>query len=92
MAQLAYATATGDAAVAGAGGNPRTLYGVVLTPAAALSTVEVRDGSGGAIRLKLQAAASGSSAIWSDPNGVTFSSSIHLTLAGASAVAAVCFS
>jgi hypothetical protein len=91
MAQLAYATATGDVALAGAGGNPRTLYSVVLTPAAALSTVEVRDGSGGAIRLKLQAAASGGSVVWSDENGVAFSSSIHLTLAGASAVAAVSY-
>lgn len=83
---LGRATATGDV-VAGR----RTLHSVVLTPAAAVATLDIRDGSGGAVLLSLQAAANGSSVIWAAGSprgqeaGLPFGSSIHATLAGAGA-------
>lgn len=82
---LTQVTATGDVVTA----VPAYLRSVVLTPAAAVSTLEVRDGSGGVVRLKLQAAANGNSAVWraGSKQGVQFSSSIHATLSGAGAVA-----
>lgn len=81
---LKQVTATGDV-VAG----PVMLRSVVLTPAAAVSTLEVRDDSTGDVRLSLQAAANGGSAVWvaGDGGGVLFSTSVHATLTGASASA-----
>lgn len=89
MSQLKRVTATGDVAAAGTGGGARVLRSVVLTPAAAAATLDVRDGSGGAIIASLQAAANGNSAIWSvvDRAGVPFTTAIHATIAGASASA-----
>jgi hypothetical protein len=88
MSFLKRVTATGDVAT-----GSRQLHSVTLTPAAAASTVDVRDGSGGAIILSLQAAANGSSVVWlaasprGEQPGVECSTSIHATIAGASASA-----
>lgn len=74
-------------------GNVRTgsvkLRSVVLTPAAALSTLDVRDGSGGNVIMSLQAAASGASVPWmsGDEDGVVFGTAVHATLVGAGASA-----
>jgi hypothetical protein len=85
---LKHITATGDVdAVAG-----KSVLSVVLSPAAAVSTLELRDGgSGGTIRLKLQAAANGTSPVWTsgDDQGVKFYGVLHATLTGASATAAI---
>jgi hypothetical protein len=52
-------TATGDIAV-----GPAMLHGAILTPAAAVATAVIREnGSGGTIRVSLQAAANGSSVV-----------------------------
>jgi hypothetical protein len=82
-------TATGDVAT-----GARTLYGVALTPAAALATLDVRDSSGGTVVLSLQAAANGSSVIWQASNqrrgelaGILVGSSLHATISGAGASA-----
>jgi hypothetical protein len=88
MATLKRVTATGDVAT-----GKRLLHSVTLTPAAAVSTLDVRDSNTGAIVLSLQAAANGSSVVWdaSSPRGeqpgIPFGSSIHATIAGASASA-----
>ncbi|HEU4542204.1 MAG TPA: hypothetical protein VFR23_13835 [Jiangellaceae bacterium] len=83
MANLRRVTATGNVVT-----GPVVLRSVMLTPAAAVSTLELRDGSGGAIVLTLQAAASGSSSVWSAGKaGVLFSSALHATLSGAGAAA-----
>src|SRR5262245_29025983 len=61
---------------------------VVLTPAAAVATVVIRDGgAGGTTRLSLQAAANGNSVVWTsigDP--MTFGTDVHTTIAGAGAL------
>ena len=83
MAQIKRITATGDVAV-----GTKHLLGAVLTPAAAASTLDIRDGSGGAIVASLAAAANGASVpVKFERPGVLFSSSIHATIAGASASA-----
>lgn len=89
MSTLKKVTATGDVAAAGAGGNPRRLLGVILTPAAAVASVDVRDGDGTTVLASLQAAANGASATWQagDPNGVPCMAAIHATLAGTGASA-----
>ena len=81
---LVQVSATGDVVAAG-----RRLQSVVLSPATAASSVEVRDGAAGPVRLTLKALANGASVGWTsgDPDGVPFSAAIHATLAGASAVA-----
>jgi hypothetical protein len=93
MSSLAKAVATGNV-VSGRG----QLNSVILTPAAAVSTVDIRlDGSGGTVVASLQAAASGNSVIWraSDQQygqagaGVAFPGPLHVTLAGAGASVAV---
>jgi hypothetical protein len=90
---LVKAVATGNI-VSGRG----QLNSVILTPAAAVSTVDVRlDGSGGTVVLSLQAAASGSSVVWraSDQQygqagaGVAFAGPLHVTLSGAGASVSV---
>lgn len=69
-------TATGDISV-----GPATIYGFVLTPAAAVATAVIREGgSGGTIVMSLQAAANGSSAIVMFPMSIA---DPHVTLAGA---------
>lgn len=81
---LKQVSATGDVVTGTA-----VLRSVVLTAAAATSTVAVRDGSGGAVRLTLSAVANGT-AVWvaGSGDGVRFSTSIHATISGAAAVAA----
>lgn len=83
---LAKVTATGDVAAAGSGGNARALYSVVLSPAAAVAALDLRDGSGGSVIATLQAAANGGSVVWR-LGGVPFASAIHATLSGAGASA-----
>lgn len=66
---------------------PAVLRSVVLTAAAATSTVIIKDGSSGAARLTLSAVAN-TSVVWNaGPDGVHFGTAIHATLSGASAVA-----
>ena len=86
---LVQVAATGDVV-----SGQRRLHSVVLSPAAAASAVEIRDGSGGAIRLTLKPVANGASIPWAaaDRSGIPFTSAIHATLAGASAVASVEYS
>ena len=75
-------TGTGTALAA-----PAALGTVVLTPSAALSTLVLRDnGAAGTIKLSLQAAANGSSVVFSPEGGrVMFYTDIHATLVGAAA-------
>ncbi len=78
---------TGTANVGGSAGG--SIRSVTLTPAAALSTLVIREsGSGGTIIASLQAAASGNSAqVRFD--GAAYSGQLHATLVGASAVAVI---
>jgi hypothetical protein len=73
--------------------GPLYLKSVVLTPAAALSTASLQDSAagGGTDVISLQAAASGSSAVWTagDPDGVFFGTGLYLTLSGAGAAVSV---
>jgi hypothetical protein len=80
---LKQVSATGD--VTGAG---RFLQSVVLTAGSDAATLLVKDGSGGATRLTLKAAAN-TSVPWTsgDPDGVAFSATIHATLSGTGPVA-----
>ena len=89
MSVLKKVAATGDVAAAGAGGNPRQLYSAILSPAAAVATLDVRDSSGGTVLATLQAAANGAAVVWQagSRSGVSFASSIHATLTGAGASA-----
>jgi hypothetical protein len=86
---LVQVSATGDV-VAG----QRVLHSVVLSPAAAACSVEIRDGASGAIRLTLKAVANGASVGWAaaDRSGIPFSSAIHATVAGAGALVNVEYS
>lgn len=56
---LVQASATGDVVT-----GQRRLHSVVLSPAAAASQVEIRDGASGPIRLTLKAPANGASIPW----------------------------
>lgn len=80
---LEQVSATGDVEA-----GPVYLHSVVLAGGSAASTVDVRDGSGNAVKLTLKAAI-GESATWTagDAQGVLFSSAVHATLAGTGAVA-----
>lgn len=89
MSTLTKAAATGNVVTAAG-----QLHSVILTPAAAVSTVDIRlDGSGGTVVASLQAAANGNSVVWQAVgeqrgvagNGVRFPGPLHVTLAGASA-------
>lgn len=89
MSTLTRVAATGDVAT-----GARTLHSVILTPAAAAATLEVRVAGGtGNPLLSLSAPANGASAIWhaASPRGqapgVPFGAGIHATLTGASASA-----
>lgn len=86
---LTQVAATGDVVT-----GSTFVHSIVLTPAAAVATLEIRDGAAGAVRVKLQAAANGNSATWTsgDHEGVLFSSTVHATLSGAGAVAAAEYS
>ena len=85
---LKQVSATGDVDVTNAKQGAK-LFSVVLTPAAAVSTLVVKDGgSGGTTILSLQAAANGNSAVWRSGSGVPLNGVLHATLSGASAVAA----
>jgi hypothetical protein len=62
----------------------------LLTPAAAVATLVVRDGgAGGTVKAELQAAANGSTVEVSVPGGEAFGTDCHATLGGAGAVAYV---
>lgn len=83
--RLTKVTATGDVET-----RKGYLKSIILTPAAAVSTLDVRlDGSGGTVVASLQAAANGASAIWEsgDDDGVPFGGALHATLAGVGASA-----
>jgi hypothetical protein len=86
---LAQVSATGNVA-----SGQRRLHSVVLSPAAAAATLEVRDGASGPIRLALKALINGPSVPWAagDRSGIPFSSAIHATLTGAGALASFEFS
>lgn len=86
---LVEVAATGDVTTT----VPAYLHSVTFTAAGTTPSLEVRDGSGGAVRLTLQAAV-GETVTWTagDPRGVQFSTSIHATLAGAGSVASFEFS
>jgi hypothetical protein len=75
-------TATGDIVATADGGTTKiTIHGLVLTPAAAAATAVIREnGSGGTIRMSLQAAASGGSVIVNVPFQIA---DPHVTLGGA---------
>jgi hypothetical protein len=79
---LKQVSATGDVAT-----GYQTLTSILFTPGTAASTLEVRDGSGGAILATFKGAANGPSIPW-DLQGVQFYTSIHATLTGAAALAA----
>lgn len=82
MLQCTEVSATG-AALTGVGG--RRLRGVRLVAAAAASTAVLRDGGGaGPILARLQCAANDVDDIWV-PEGIAFTTSVHVTLTGASA-------
>lgn len=87
MGALRQVSATGDVIT-----GVHRLYGVVLTPAAAVATLEIRDGSSGTVLLTLQAAASGSSVTPELGGCVQFATAIHATLSGAGALAAFHYS
>lgn len=80
---LKQVTATGDVVT----GSAR-LLSASLAGGSAASTVDIRDGSGGAVRLTLKAAI-GDTVSWTagDSDGVLFSSTVHATLTGAGAAA-----
>lgn len=86
--QLVQPAADGDVVT-----GPVYLHSVVFTGADTANTLELRDGSGGAVRLTLKAAA-GASVAWRSghPDGVLFSTSINYAHAGAGAVAALEYS
>jgi len=67
------------------------LKSVMLTPAAAVAMLDVRDDTSGAttILLSVQSAVSGNSAGWTsgDTEGVWMTTGIHATLTGAGATA-----
>lgn len=86
MSDLVHNTATATIAAVGKHAQVKS---VVLTPAAAKSTVVVRTGgASGTVKLALQAAADGSSVIWESGNeaGVLFPDGIHITVTGAGAL------
>lgn len=85
---LKQVAATGDVVT----GSVR-LHSAAVAGAGAAAVVDVRDGSGGAVRLTLKAAA-GEAATWvaGDREGVLFSTAIHATLTGAGALASFEFS
>jgi hypothetical protein len=74
-------TATGDITA-----GPAVLYGFVLTPAAAVATAVIREGgSGGTIRMALQAAANGGSVVVAFAVPMTLIDP-HVTLSGVGAL------
>lgn len=79
---LKQVAATGDVVT----GSTR-LLSASLAGGSAASTVDIRDGSGGAVRLTLKAAI-GDTVSWTsgDKNGVLFSTAVHATVAGAGAL------
>jgi len=81
---LVQVSATGDVVT-----GQRRLHSVILSPAGAAATLEVRDSASGAIRLTLKALINGPSVPWvaGDRSGIPFSSAIHATLTGAGALA-----
>jgi hypothetical protein len=92
MSTLVKVAATGNVTPAARG----QLRSVILTPAAAIATLDIRlDGSGGTVVASLQAAASGNSVVWAAAPrqagvagaGVPFPGPVHATLAGAGASA-----
>ena len=86
MSDLIHATATGDVVVTT---KVAFVHSIILTPAAAKSTVVVRTGgASGTIKASLQAPADGGSAIWSagSDQGVLFTQGVHITVGGAGAL------
>jgi hypothetical protein len=80
-----YLTETGNAG----GSNGGELMSAVLTPAAAVSTLVVRQGgAGGTVILTLQAAANGGS-VQARFEGLGYSGQLHATLTGAGALATI---
>ncbi len=91
MSDMIHSTATAQVVAVNHKANVKS---VTLTPAAALATVVVRDGTGsGTIKLALQAGASGVSAVWTsnDKEGVLFVAGVHITITGAGALVDVEF-
>lgn len=60
---------------------------LIVTPAAAIVTIVLRDGgAGGTVKMDGQAAASGQTVDLDFIEGITFSTDIHATVTGAGAV------
>lgn len=89
MANLVQLSADGEVGIAG---RPMTVHSVVLTPAAAASTAELRDGGvAGLVRLTLTAVANGESVSWTSAGagGVLFALGCYVNLTGAGALVSV---
>jgi hypothetical protein len=83
MSNLAKVTATGNVAA-----GQRVLRSVILSPAAAVASVDVRlDGASGTVVATLQAAANGGAVVWQAAREGVLASQLHATLTGASASA-----
>ncbi len=84
MNNLFHLTGTADVGPA----NGAVLYSATVTPAAAVTTLVLREGgSGGTIILSLQAAANGASMQWTGCKA--YSGQLHATLAGSAGLAAI---
>lgn len=89
MALTTLVSITGSAEI-GATTRRKNVYAVVLTPAAALATLNVYEGTSnaGTKRLTLQAGANGPSVV-AQFEGAVFSGGVFMELAGAGASAAI---
>lgn len=86
-------TASTNAIISNPGGYI-LIHGIILTPAAALSTLSVFDAATqtGTAKFTLQAAASGSSTVLTFNNPVVMNTGVSATLAGASAAFQIVYS
>lgn len=88
--QVTEVTATGSLPLGSASGTgvPRRIKGFVLTPAAAVANAVIRNnGAAGTVRLTLNAALSGTSAVAMIPgDALVFETDCHVTLTGAGAL------
>ena len=88
--KLVQVSATGDVAT---GAPAYYLYSVTLTAGSTDATLEIRDGSGGPVKMTLKAPLSvtGTSTTWTAGSRVMFGSTIHATFAGTSTAAVASF-
>lgn len=68
--------------------TPTIVRMIILTPAAAATTLVLKDGgAGGTVKISLQTAASGSSVVIPIPDGLSFATDVHAILVGAAGLA-----